>query len=78
MNTYIRPKKICMAIPSKYSIYTSCTYSCEAHNSVSDFIGFIFSAGTIWNENLMYLQSFSWIIGALTSSVLYYLLTNKQ
>jgi len=41
-------------------------------------IGFIFSAGTIWNENLMYLQSFSWIIGALTSSVLYYLLTNKQ
>ena len=40
-------------------------------------VGFIFSAGTIWNENLMYLQSFSWIIGALISSIIYYLLTSK-
>jgi len=41
------------------------------------FIGFIFSAGTIWNENLMYLQAYSWIIGAFISSITYYLLTNK-
>ena len=41
------------------------------------FIGFIFSAGTIWNENLMYLQSYSWIIGAFISSLTYYLLVNR-
>ena len=40
-------------------------------------IGFIFAAGTIWNENLMYLQSYSWIIGAFISSLTYYLLVNK-
>ena len=40
-------------------------------------IGFTFSAGTIWNENLMYLQAYSWIIGAFISSITYYLLTNK-
>ena len=40
-------------------------------------IGFIFSAATIWNENLMSLQSFSWIIGAFISSLTYYLLASK-
>jgi len=40
-------------------------------------IGFTFSAGTIWNENLMYLQAYSWIICAFISSITYYLLTNK-
>ena len=40
-------------------------------------IGFIFAAGTIWNENLMYLQSYSWMIGAFISSLTYYLLVNK-
>jgi NCS1 family nucleobase:cation symporter-1 len=40
-------------------------------------IGFIFAAGTIWNENLMYLQVYSWIIGAFISSLTYYLLSNK-
>ena len=40
-------------------------------------IGFIFAAGTIWNENLMFLQSYSWIIGTCVSSLAYYLLTNK-
>jgi NCS1 family nucleobase:cation symporter-1 len=41
------------------------------------FIGLIFSASTIWNGNLMFLQSISWIIGATISSVIYYLLSEK-
>tara|TARA_B110000114_G_C15022202_1_gene369354 strand:- start:95 stop:1204 length:1110 start_codon:yes stop_codon:yes gene_type:complete len=41
------------------------------------FLGFIFSAATIWNESLMNFQSFSWIIGASISSLIYYLVTNK-
>ena len=40
-------------------------------------IGFIFSASTIWNPNLMFLQSFSWIIGAFISALIYYLLAKK-
>ena len=40
----------------------------------SIFIGFIFSASTIWNGNLMFLQSFAWIIGAVVTSLVYYLL----
>ena len=43
----------------------------------SIFIGFIFSAATIWNPKLMFLQSFSWIIGAIISLIIYYLLTKK-
>jgi len=41
------------------------------------FIGFIFSASTIWNVDLRFLQSFSWLIGALMSSITYYLLANR-
>jgi len=41
------------------------------------FLGFIFSASTIWNESLMNFQAYSWIIGASISSLTYYLLTNK-
>ena len=40
-------------------------------------IGFIFSASTIWNANLMFLQSFSWIIGAFIAGFSYYLLARK-
>lgn len=40
-------------------------------------LGFIFAASTIWNYNLMYLQSFSWIIGAFITSLTYYLLAKK-
>jgi nucleobase:cation symporter-1, NCS1 family len=40
-------------------------------------LGFIFSASTIWNTNLMFLQSYSWIIGALVSGFVYYLLAKK-
>ena len=37
-------------------------------------LGFIFAASTIWNSNLMFLQSYSWIIGALVAAIVYYLL----
>ena len=40
-------------------------------------IGFIFSASTIWNSNLMFLQSFSWIIGAFIAGLTYYLLAKE-
>ena len=41
------------------------------------FIGFIFASATIWNPELRFLQSFSWIIGAFFSSITYYLLATK-
>ena len=40
-------------------------------------IGFIFSASTIWNINLNFLQSYSWLIGAIMSSITYYFLVSK-
>ena len=40
-------------------------------------LGFIFSASTIWNTNLMFLQSYSWIIGAFVAWITYYLLAKK-
>ena len=40
-------------------------------------LGFIFSASTIWNLNLMFLQSYSWIIGAFIASLSYFLLARK-
>ena len=40
-------------------------------------IGFIFSSATIWNVDLNFLQSYSWLIGALMSSITYYLLANR-
>jgi NCS1 family nucleobase:cation symporter-1 len=40
-------------------------------------IGFIFSASTIWNVDLRFLQSYSWIIGLIMSSIIYYLLANR-
>ena len=40
-------------------------------------IGFVFAAATIWNESLIYLQSYSWIIGTFISSLTYYLLASK-
>ena len=40
-------------------------------------LGFIFAASTIWNGNLMFLHSFSWIIGATVSSITYYLLAKE-
>ena len=43
----------------------------------SIFIGFVFSASTIWNESLMHLHSYSWVIGAFFSSLTYYLIASK-
>ena len=40
-------------------------------------LGFIFSASTIWNPNLMFLQSFSWMIGSFVAAFTYYLLVRK-
>ena len=40
-------------------------------------LGFIFSASTIWNSNLMFLHSYSWIIGAFVAGFTYYLLAKK-
>ena len=40
-------------------------------------MGFIFSSSTIWNTNLMFLQSYAWIIGSLISGITYYLLAKK-
>ena len=40
-------------------------------------LGFVFSSSTIWNPNLMFLQSFSWVIGAFVSALVYYLLARK-
>ncbi len=42
------------------------------------FLGFIFSASTIWNSNLMFLQSYSWIIGAFVAAFTYYLLARNN
>ena len=39
-------------------------------------IGFIFSASTIWNPNLNFLQSFLWIFGAFITFITYYLLSS--
>ncbi len=41
------------------------------------FLGFIFSSSTIWNSNLMFLQSYSWIIGAFITGFVYYLLAKE-
>jgi NCS1 family nucleobase:cation symporter-1 len=40
-------------------------------------LGFIFAASTIWNENLMIFNSYSWMIGACISSLTYYFLVSK-
>jgi nucleobase:cation symporter-1, NCS1 family len=41
------------------------------------FVGFVFSASTIWNPNLMFLQSYAWIIGAIISSLTFYFIVKK-
>ena len=40
-------------------------------------IGFIFASSTIWNGNLTFLQTYAWLIGALSSSIVYYFLASK-
>ena len=67
-------KDIFSSIPNS-SYYYSSGWHIKAIYSL--FIGFIFSASTIWNVDLRFLQSFSWLIGALMSSITYYLLANR-
>jgi NCS1 family nucleobase:cation symporter-1 len=67
-------KDIFSSIPNS-SYYYSSGWHIKAIYSL--FIGFIFSASTIWNLDLRFLQSFSWLIGALMSSITYYLLANR-
>ncbi len=40
-------------------------------------IGFIFSASTIWNIDLRFLQSYSWVMGAFITYISYYLLASR-
>ena len=64
-----------------YSVETESKYyysrGWHLKGAYSILLGFIFSASTIWNTNLMFLQSYSWIIGALISWITYYLLAKK-
>ena len=73
----------------KGSLINKDIYSLETHGAYfysggwhikgvySLILGFIFSASTIWNFNLMFLQSYSWIIGAFIASFSYFLLARK-
>ena len=67
-------KDVFSSIPNS-SYYYSKGWHIKAIYSL--FIGFVFSASTIWNYELRFLQSFSWIIGAFFSSLTYYLLVSK-
>ena len=40
-------------------------------------IAFIFSASTIWNSDLRFLQTYSWIIGSTIGFIMHYLLSEK-
>ncbi len=44
----------------------------------SIFIGFIFSASTIWNPSLNFMQSFLWILGAIVTFSTYYLIATTK
>ena len=63
------------SLESKSIYYYSNGWHIKAIYSLT--LGFIFSASTIWNVNLMFLQSYAWIIGAIISSLTYYLLAKK-
>ncbi len=63
------------ATSSGSSFYFSKGWHLKAVYSI--IIGFIFASSTIWNYNLMFLQSYAWFIGALTSGFVYFLLGKK-
>ena len=64
-----------------YSVETESEYyysrGWHLKGAYSILLGFIFSASTIWNTNLMFLQSYSWIIGAFVAAFVYYLLARE-
>ena len=41
------------------------------------FIAFVFSAATIWNTELRFLNSYSWIIGAFMGALMQFLVSKK-
>ena len=67
-------KDIFSSIPNSTYYYSS-GWHIKAIYSL--FIGFIFSTATIWNADLRFLQAYSWLIGALMSSITYFLLANR-
>ncbi len=73
-NKQIVNKDIFSSIPSSSYHYSN---GWQIKGLYAILIGFIFSSSTIWNVNLNFLQSFSWIIGAFFSSITYYLLASK-
>ncbi len=70
----INVKDIHLSLPNN-TFYFSKGWHIKGVYSV--IIGFIFASSTIWNYNLMFLQSYSWIIGAFVSGFIYYLLAKK-
>ena len=64
-----------------YSVESNSTYfysgGWHIKGVYSLLIGFIFSSSTIWNSNLMFLNSFSWIIGGIIALIVYYLLAKE-
>ena len=40
-------------------------------------IGFIFASSTIWNFDLMFLQSYAWLVGTISTGLVYYLLDKR-
>ena len=70
-NKKINHKELFYPVETTIYIYNS-GWNLKALYSV--LIGFIFSASTIWNINLLNIQSFGWLIGALVSYILYLLL----
>ena len=76
---FINNSKIEMKDIHVFSIESSFYYSKGWHIKAvySIIIGFIFSSSTIWNNNLMFLQSYAWLIGAIFAGFVYYLLAKK-
>ena len=60
---------------SESSFYFSGGWNFKAIYSV--IVGFIFASATIWNYDLMFLQTYAWIIGVFASSFTYYLLAKN-
>tara|TARA_B100001123_G_scaffold297875_1_gene332250 strand:+ start:440 stop:1897 length:1458 start_codon:yes stop_codon:yes gene_type:complete len=73
-NKQIINKDIFSSVPSSTYYYSN---GWQIKGLYAILIGFIFSSSIIWNINLNFLQSFSWIIGAFVSWLTYYLLASK-
>ena len=73
-NSSIKTKDI-HKLSSESSFYYSNGWNIKSIYSI--IIGFIFASSTIWNYDLMFLQSYAWIIGAFVSSFTYYLLAKN-